>query len=192
MRDKFKELFDNSLDLIYVHDFKGNFLDANDIALLSLGYEKEELNVINFKNLIDKEQISIAFEVLKEIKENGKQLKSSQYKLKIKNGNYIYVETYGIPLRKDGIIYGILGIAKDITDKIKNKLELEKTNRELEGLKQELEQKVIERTQKLKELNHQIEFILGATKTGFNIIDSSYNLIYIDPEWAKVYGDPRN
>ena len=39
-------------------------------------------------------------------------------------------------------------------------------------------------------LKQQIEFILGATKTGIDIIDSEFNLRYIDPEWQKVYGDP--
>ncbi|MDD5432517.1 MAG: PAS domain S-box protein [Candidatus Omnitrophica bacterium] len=38
----------------------------------------------------------------------------------------------------------------------------------------------------------QIEFILGVTKTGLDIIDSNYNIRYIDPEWAKVYGDFKN
>lgn len=40
IREKFKDLFENSLDLIYVHDLRGHFLDANDIALSSLGYNK--------------------------------------------------------------------------------------------------------------------------------------------------------
>jgi PAS domain S-box-containing protein len=39
-------------------------------------------------------------------------------------------------------------------------------------------------------LKQQIEFILGATKTGLDIIDSEFNIRYIDPEWQKVYGDP--
>ncbi len=38
-------------------------------------------------------------------------------------------------------------------------------------------------------LLRQMEFILGATKTGMDIIDSDYNIRYIDPQWAKVYGD---
>ena len=35
-----------------------------------------------------------------------------------------------------------------------------------------------------------MEFILGVTKTVLDIIDSELNIRYIDPEWAKVYGDP--
>lgn len=47
-----------------------------------------------------------------------------------------------------------------------------------------------QRESELSTLKQQIEFILGATKTGINIIDSDFNMRYIDPEWAKVYGDP--
>jgi PAS domain S-box-containing protein len=39
-------------------------------------------------------------------------------------------------------------------------------------------------------LKQQIEFILGATKTGLDIIDSDFNIRYIDSEWQKIYGDP--
>ena len=35
----------------------------------------------------------------------------------------------------------------------------------------------------------QMEFVLGATKTGLDIIDAEFNIHYIDPEWKKVYGD---
>ncbi|MDQ1262118.1 MAG: Hybrid sensory histidine kinase BarA, partial [Euryarchaeota archaeon] len=42
----------------------------------------------------------------------------------------------------------------------------------------------------LQALKTRIEFILGATKTGLDIIDENFNIRYIDPEWQKVYGDP--
>jgi PAS domain S-box-containing protein len=132
IREKFKDLFENSLDLIYVHDLRGHFLDANDIALSSLGYSKKELLNILFKNLIDKEQLSTVFNALKEIKENGKQLKPSEYKLKKKDGNFLYVETYGIPLKRDGKIFGIFGIAKDITEHKKAEENIEAGKKKLE------------------------------------------------------------
>ncbi len=43
--------------------------------------------------------------------------------------------------------------------------------------------------QNLQELNQRFEYVLGATKTGFDIIDSDYNVIYIDPYWQKSYGE---
>ena len=47
-----------------------------------------------------------------------------------------------------------------------------------------------ESEQKYRTLQCQLEFILGATKTGLDIIDADFNVRYIDPEWGKVYGDP--
>ena len=39
-------------------------------------------------------------------------------------------------------------------------------------------------------MNQRFEYALGATKTGFDIIDAEYNVQYIDPEWKKSYGEP--
>jgi PAS domain S-box-containing protein len=44
--------------------------------------------------------------------------------------------------------------------------------------------------EEVRALKQQMEFILGVTKTGLDIIDSEFNIRYIDPEWAKPYGDP--
>jgi PAS domain S-box-containing protein len=44
--------------------------------------------------------------------------------------------------------------------------------------------------EEMKALKQQMEFVLGVTKTGIDIIDSEFNIRYIDPEWAKAYGDP--
>ncbi|MFW9937644.1 MAG: PAS domain S-box protein [Candidatus Thorarchaeota archaeon] len=119
IRERFHDLFEHSLDLIYVNDLKGNFLDANDITLLTLGYEREEIPKISFMDLVDEDNLKKAFEVTKEIYTKGKQSKRSEYKIKAKDGNYIYVETYGIPLEKEGKIYAILGIGVNITERKK-------------------------------------------------------------------------
>ncbi|MFX1407205.1 MAG: PAS domain S-box protein [Promethearchaeota archaeon] len=119
IRERFHDLFEHSLDLIYVNDLKGNFLDANDITLLTLGYEREEIPQISFMDLVDEDNLKKAFEVTKEIYTKGKQSKRSEYKIKAKDGNYIYIETYGIPLEKEGKIYAILGIGVNITERKK-------------------------------------------------------------------------
>lgn len=64
--------------------------------------------------------------------------------------------------------------------------ELEETTKNREDLLKALSQANAE----AKRLREQIEFILGATNTGLDIIDADFNIRYIDSEWRKIYGDP--
>ncbi len=41
----------------------------------------------------------------------------------------------------------------------------------------------------VRTIKDQFEYVLGATKTGFDIIDEDLNVLYVDPEWAKRLGD---
>lgn len=116
IRKRFKDFFDCSLDFIYVNDLEGNFIDANDVALTTLGYEREELPNITFQDLLDEEQLKIAIDNTKELLKKGKQEKPGIFKLRTKDGNYIYIETYGFPIKKEGKIFAIFGIAKNITE----------------------------------------------------------------------------
>jgi PAS domain S-box-containing protein len=70
-----------------------------------------------------------------------------------------------------------------IADELRNEKNLKKYRDSLEAT-------VKERTCKIHELYKQIEFVLGSTNTGLDIIDSDYNIVYIDPEWEKKYGSP--
>jgi PAS domain-containing protein len=48
----------------------------------------------------------------------------------------------------------------------------------------------LRRIARRKGLQQQIEFTLGTTRTGLDIIDSEFNLRYVAPGWQKVLGDP--
>ncbi|MEW6067172.1 MAG: diguanylate cyclase [Nitrospirota bacterium] len=83
-----------------------------------------------------------------------------------KDGTSIPIEYKSSPIiEKRGVLKGAVVSFSDITER-------KKAENEIRSLKQ------------------QMEFILGATRTGLDIIDSSLNIVYIDPEWQKVYGDP--
>ena len=73
---------------------------------------------------------------------------------------------------KDQRIKELAKLRKQITKPGKSELQIKQKKLEIETLKK------------------QMEFILGSTKTGLDIIDSEFNIRYIDTEWAKVYGDP--
>jgi PAS domain S-box-containing protein len=82
----YRALFDRSVDCVYVHDFEGNFIDANDAALKLLDYQREELSSLNFVSLLSQDQIPKAFETVKELKDTGSQEEINEFKLRCKNG----------------------------------------------------------------------------------------------------------
>ncbi|MCU0846867.1 MAG: PAS domain S-box protein [Spirochaetes bacterium] len=66
----------------------------------------------------------------------------------------------------------------------------------IEALKKEIsrlrssERSLKKKVEDLEKFKRQFEYIVGITRTGVDIIDSDYNIVYIDPAWKKVYGDP--
>jgi len=80
--EKFKALFDRNLHCIFVHDFGGGFLDANDAALNLLGYRREEIFSLNFATLIDEDQMPKALAAIEEIKQDGFVKNFLEFKLK--------------------------------------------------------------------------------------------------------------
>ncbi len=115
---RYKALFDKSLYSVYLNDLEGNFIDANEAALNLLGYTKEELPSLSFAEILEKDQIPKAFEVIEEIRKNGFQRKPVEYKLKKKNGKHVWVETEASAIYRGGTFYAIQGIARDITERM--------------------------------------------------------------------------
>jgi len=72
-------------------------------------------------------------------------------------------------------------------------VKLEEKEEEMKARNEEFEaytNLLLKQKKEIETLKQQMEFILGATNTGIDIIDSEFNILYIDPEWQKVYGDP--
>jgi PAS domain S-box-containing protein len=113
--EKFKAIFDRNRYGIFVHDFEGNFLDANDTFLNLLGYRKEEIPNINFSNLIEEDQLPKASAAIEEIKQGGFLKNFIKLKLRCKDGRGVWVETDSSLVFHDGNPYAILGVARHIT-----------------------------------------------------------------------------
>jgi len=115
--ERYVALFDRSLFSVFVHDLDGNFLDANDAALAFLGYTKEEITSLNISSILDKTHLRLANEVLEEILLTGSQKKPTEYKLRRKDGSFVWAETEGSIISRQGKHSAIQGIARDITDR---------------------------------------------------------------------------
>jgi PAS domain S-box-containing protein len=115
--ERYRALFERSFELVYLCDFEGNFIDANDTALKSFGFTKEDLPSLNFSSFLDEDQLSIAFETVEEILKTGFQKDVVEYKLRRKDGDFLYAESTGAIIYHDGKPFAILGIARDITER---------------------------------------------------------------------------
>ncbi|MDQ1333488.1 MAG: hypothetical protein QG552_438 [Thermodesulfobacteriota bacterium] len=115
--ERYRALFERSLEVVYLCDFEGNFIDANDAALELLGYTKDEIKSLNFGSLLEKDQIPLAFDTAEEILKTGSQKEVVEYKLRRNDGEYVYVESMGAMINRDGKPFAIQGIARDITER---------------------------------------------------------------------------
>jgi len=115
--ERYRSLFERSLEFVYLCDFEGNFIDANDAALEGLGYTRKDIKYLNFTELLDERQLSGAFKAVEEVLKTDSQKEVVEYKLRRKDGEHIYVESKGALIYRDGKPFAIQGIARNITDR---------------------------------------------------------------------------
>ena len=112
---RFRSLFYNSVEMVYIHDLEGRFIEANDAARDLLGYGEDEIQKLSFGDLLDERDLPRAIEATRRLMENGTD-RRHEYRLRAKDGSEAHVEVTGVSLHKDGAPYAILGIARDITE----------------------------------------------------------------------------
>ena len=159
-------LINTTQAIILVLDPQGRIVMINPYMEAISGYWQEEVQGKDwFETFLpesDRQRIRELFSQAI----SGTRTKGNINPIVAKDGREIIVEWYDRTLLDpQGKATGLLSIGQDITERISAEEEL-------------------------RSLKTQIEFILGATKTGLDIIDAEFNIRYIDPEWQKVYGDP--
>jgi PAS domain S-box-containing protein len=113
--ERYQALFDRSLECVFLCDFEGRFLDANQAALDLLGYSRENICQLTFASLLSKDQMALARKVVEEIKREGHQVQPTEFRLRTRDGRVVYVETRGSIINRDGKPFAIQGIAHNVT-----------------------------------------------------------------------------
>ncbi len=124
--ERYRALFDRSLECVYIHDFKGNFIDANDTALQVLGYDRNDLKKYKLSSLLPKEDLALAVSLFKELMETGYQKQAAEFRVKHKYGHFVYLEAKASLVFQEGKPYAVQGIARDVTQRKKDEEELQK------------------------------------------------------------------
>lgn len=128
--EKFKRLFEANPDPVYLINEKGEFLEVNDAFCQITGYGREETIGTNFNEapfLPEKSQKKAARNFRK--RKEGKKIPPYAIEVQAKNGESVYVEINTNLLKEDDKIIGLVGIARDITERKKAEKELRKSEK---------------------------------------------------------------
>jgi PAS domain S-box-containing protein len=115
----FKAIAEQAMDGITLADFNGNYIFVNRAFSLMIGYTEDELLKMNVFDLKIKDDDSNTFQ---SILQHGQSLTLSK-RLQCKNGDIIYVDINGKKISAEKEEF-ILGIVRNVTDKIVNEQQL--------------------------------------------------------------------
>ncbi|MBU6997871.1 MAG: PAS domain S-box protein [Theionarchaea archaeon] len=121
---RYTSLFERSLVGVMVHDFEGRLLDANQTILTLLGYAWDEIPSLTLSTLLDQEYLLKAHKIIKEIKETGYQTSPTEFQMKKKNGEQIWVEAEAFLLYRHEAPHAIQSIIRDITERKRSEAQL--------------------------------------------------------------------
>jgi PAS domain S-box-containing protein len=111
-------LFEQATDLIIVHDMNGLIVDVNGSLCSRLGFTKEELLKMNFRDLFDPAQLKEFPPRFKEVAE-GKHM-FSERRYVCKDGSFVEIEA-NVKKMSNNLI---LGVCRDVTERKKMEREL--------------------------------------------------------------------
>ncbi len=112
---RYRQLFENANDIIYVHDLSGNYISINNATERIFGYTREEALSLNMKQIIAPEHMKLVKQnLLKKIKGD---IGQTVYEVDCirKDGTRVTLEVNSSTIMKDGEAVAVQGIARDIT-----------------------------------------------------------------------------
>ncbi|MGC9044620.1 MAG: PAS domain S-box protein, partial [Myxococcota bacterium] len=169
--ERFRKLFYEAPDGFYLMDEEGKFLDGNAAAEEITGYKREELIGKNFieSGLIPEDKLASALDFFKRSILNGESGPFEQEIIK-KDGSRAVLELFVRYIELQGKRV-ILGMARDVTDRIRMQNEILRTKRELERLNENLELEVEKKTYQIKKSEKMALIIKNIIITASNLAD---------------------
>jgi PAS domain S-box-containing protein len=155
--ERYRELFENARDAIYVHDLDGTYIRVNKAAERLSGYPREEIVGHNFWEFIAPDHIKHVREhFCTKLAQQGE----TTYECDVisRDGRRVPVEVSSRAIYDNGVLVGVQGMARDVTERKWAQDALQMFSRQL------IEAQEDERRRIARELHDQIGQVLTAVK----------------------------
>jgi len=166
--ERYRELFENARDAIYVHDLEGNYMRVNRAAEQLSGYTRNEIVGHNFVEFVAPEHVrQVRKSFCAKLAEQG----ATSYEVDViaKDGRRIPVEVSSRAIYENGLLVGVQGMARDITERKVAQDALQMFSRQL------IEAQEDERRRIARELHDQIGQVLTAIKMNLHTVQQDCN-----------------
>lgn len=114
--ERYRELVENALDIIYVHDLDGNYTSINQAAEKITGFSRDEILSMNMSESIAPEYLEKARKMMA-AKLEGRDVTAYEIELIAKDGHRLVLEVNSRLVYDNGVPVAIQGIARDTTER---------------------------------------------------------------------------
>jgi PAS domain S-box-containing protein len=164
--ERYRELFENARDAIYVHDLEGNYIRVNRATETLTGYKREEIVGHNFVEFVPATHVQYVRESFgAKLAEQGE----TTYEVDViaKDGHRVPVEVRSSAIYENGVMVGVQSTARDITEQKLAQDALQMFSRQL------IEAQEDERRRIARELHDQIGQVLTAVKINLHTVQQA-------------------
>ncbi|MES2885178.1 MAG: ATP-binding protein [Pseudomonadota bacterium] len=139
--NEFRErVMESATNAIYTMDMEGRFTTANRRTAEITGYPIEDLIGQTWANMVREEDLPELYAGYVSTVSGSTPITNREISLRQKNGHWVVIVFSIAPLRREGVIFGVVGAAEDITERKHAEAELKARAEELSRSNQELEQ----------------------------------------------------
>ncbi len=114
--ERYRSLFENAIDAIWMHDLDGNFIAANKASEKMIGVSRKELYKKNVKDFLSQESLDLAHRIRNKLL-NGEDVEQPyEQRFSRGDGSVVYMQLATSVVRDKGKPVGFQHIARDITE----------------------------------------------------------------------------